>query len=119
YGGFVMTYVNVRALLFAGALIAISGDAKSGEILNSYAHDRGTFDASTSTTSAVTVKCLNVTGAASGGISPSCYIHSPGYNRLLQIGQSIGTTGPGLVSLGCAGSRRPGQTLSCSASVET
>lgn len=109
---------NVISLLCSAAcLLGISGGVSAVEILNSYANDRGTFDASTNATSAVTVKCLSVTGASSGGITPHCYIGSPGYNRLLPIGHSIGTTGPGLISLGCVGNRAPGRTLSCSAEV--
>lgn len=110
---------NATAVSFLLVVLALGFpiSAKSVEILNSYANDRETHDAHTNTTSAVTVKCLEVNGAASNGIQPRCYIASPGYNRLLPVGHSIGTTGAGTVSLACVGTRPPRKTLSCSAEV--
>lgn len=112
-----MMEVRAVSLVLAVLALGLPIPGNGAEILNSYANDRETFDASTSTTSAVTVKCLSVNGAARNGITPRCYIASPGYNRLLPIGHSIGTTGPGTVSLACVGTRPPRQTLSCSAEV--
>lgn len=60
-----------------------------------------------------TVKCTSATG----GTNVRCYIHSPGYNRLLQVGESAGTSGAGNVQLDCTGTRPPNGVLSCTAEV--
>src|SRR5690606_33239585 len=114
YGDLSMNRLNNKSVLYFLMLLSISGGAKSVEYLNSYSNDRESHDASTATSSAVTVTCLNVTGSLPGGLPPACYILSPGYNQLLRIGQSIVTTGPGMVSLGCVGLRGVGSTHSCS-----
>jgi hypothetical protein len=64
-----------------------------------------------------TVTCI---GATNGGGGPNsrpatCYITGPGYHGDVSLGQSIGTSGAGTVTLGCDGSPEP---LHCTARVK-
>lgn len=106
----------------AVGILAVAGMASTighaAETLNASSNDRGAWPGSTIATSVVAVKCLSVTGASSNSISPRCFVSGPGYSSYVDIGQSIGTSGPGVVTLTCSGARAPGRTLSCSAVVD-
>lgn len=111
---------NALSVAVATGVLALllSGAGQAAEVINASANDNGDQAGMTVTTSVVAIKCLSVTGASSGGISPRCFISAPGYSSYVDIGQSVGTTGPGAVTLTCSGLRRPGRTLSCSAAVD-
>ncbi len=72
-----------------------------------------TGHASVSTTAVVTC-----TQAAGGQYGTFCYVQSPGWTGLLTVGQSIGTNGPGTVTLHCNGQYPIGGGLSCTAKVD-
>ena len=60
------------------------------------------------------VKCTFATGNNPQQNPPSCFITAPGYSGTLARGQSIGTSGPGTVSLTCNGQA----PLRCSAQIQ-
>lgn len=56
---------------------------------------------------------------ASGGIyGTKCSINAPGITTLLDVGQSIGTSGPGTVTLKCYGQYNSGGGLTCKAKID-
>lgn len=74
----------------------------------------GSYPDSAPVVSPATVTCTSVFGASGG----RCQISGPGVNPInLNPGQSVGTSGPGTVTLWCTGYIPVGQTLSCTASV--
>lgn len=102
----------------AVAAMAAAPVAYGAEILNASASDRGTQSDSTVAASVAAIKCLGVSGAERDGITPKCRIDGPGFVGYVGIGQTVGTTGGGSITLTCSGTRGVGRTLSCSAAVD-
>jgi hypothetical protein len=61
------------------------------------------------------VTCLSAKAPATATGYATCYIFAPGFHGNVPAGNSIVTTGPGAVRLGCDGYPYP---VSCSARVE-
>lgn len=101
----------IFGLFFFNAAIAssstITATARNGQ------STQGT--ASTAKVSLIT--CIQATGGGEAGTS--CDIQAPGWNGLVSQGESIGTTGPGLVVLNCNGSyAAAGGGLTCIAKID-
>jgi hypothetical protein len=60
------------------------------------------------------VKCESATGSNPRQYPPSCTIVAPGYSGTVNIGQTIGTSGAGTVTLTCNGQA----PLRCTASIQ-
>lgn len=64
-----------------------------------------------------TVTCTQASGGGQGGTF--CSVQAPGWNGVLSVGESVGTSGPGNVSLGCIGSyAASGGGLNCAARID-
>ena len=60
------------------------------------------------------VTCASATGANPRDNPPSCNITAPGYGGTVNVGQTVGTSGAGTVTLTCNGQA----PLSCSARIQ-
>ncbi len=109
------------ALLVAGFASAGCASAATQTISASVNNGNATYGtASTFTFS--TVKCVSASGG-SGTLAPSCGVTGPGTfgtngSAPLRVGETVSTTGPGTITLGCYGSSSNGHPLSCSATVD-
>lgn len=104
----------VVAVLMTGLFFAATAGATTKTIYAT-ANSNGSTTGSASMSSASKVTC---TSASGGGTSSRCFIQAPGWSGLLTAGQSIGTSGPGTVTLSCTGTYPVGGSLSCSAKVD-
>lgn len=103
--------VLVPALLFANIASAatqnITAKASGGSFTTGNAIS----------TSPSVVTCTKASGGQDG--SSACAISAPGWNGLLRVGESIGTAGPGNVTLTCQGVyAASGGSLSCAAKID-
>jgi len=93
---------------------------KPSQTISASAHNGSTIQGSAATVAPVTVTCTSASGGTSG---TTCGIRGPGTfgtngYAIVAVGQSVGTTGGGDISLGCNGSySASGGGLTCSALV--
>ncbi|SBV49908.1 putative membrane protein [Xanthomonas bromi] len=107
---FIIYFILAVIILFSDTVVAstaITATARNGQVI------QGT--ASTTTLSLIT--CIQAIGGGEGGTR--CNIQAPGWNGVVSEGESIGTTGPGNVVLGCDGTyAAAGGSLTCIARID-
>jgi hypothetical protein len=109
-------FPGVVAVLVAGGLLAGAAFAATQTITAS-TRNGGSTPGSATATSASRVTCTQASGATAGTI-PRCSLQAPGWNGVVEVGKSIGTTGAGNVVLNCNGSYPANGGLSCTAQID-
>lgn len=102
------------ALLFCFS--ALSG-AEAAETLSSYSSQGSKYPDTIGTSSSVSVKCTSASGASSGSTA-RCHVKAPGFQGNVDVGSTIGTSGPGNVELTCSGNYPANGMLTCTAVVD-
>lgn len=95
-------------------------DANACEVnksLSAYNSGGGSYGETTALFSPAIATCTGASGASSGDTA-RCFIDAPGHYGTVDAGQTVVTTGPGTLHLGCHGPYAAHATLSCTATVE-
>jgi hypothetical protein len=97
------------------AFSAVNVASASTQTISASARNGGQTPGTAAISSPSAVTCTAAMGGTSG---TKCRIIAPGYSGLVSVGQSIGTTGAGTVTLYCSGSYPANGGLSCTAKVD-
>lgn len=106
--------LEVIAVFAIGLLCAHPAKATTQTISSSSSGGGTNFGTATVNTASV-VTC---TYAAGGTYGTSCYINAPGWGGVVNVGQSIGTSGAGTVTLSCYGQYPVNGGLNCTAKID-
>lgn len=111
---------SLCSFVFLIVLLSFTGVAgATTQTITATAKNGSVYAGTASIASSSVVTCTKATGSVSG-VTTYCYIQSPGWNGLISVGQSIGTTGAGTVTLTCNGQySTPGSGLSCAATIDS
>lgn len=104
------------AVLLVGMFLAGSAAAATQTITASTSNGGSTSGNALATT-ASRITCTQASGGTSG-TTPRCSIQAPGWNGVVEVGKSIGTTGAGNVILNCSGTYPANGGLSCAAQID-
>ncbi len=112
---------NVWKTCFSGLLMAGLGLCNSAaaatQTITASAHNGQSNRGMGLATTLSVVTCTRAVGGGAAGTR--CSIEAPGWNGVLSVGESIGTTGPGNVILNCNGSYSAnGGSLGCTATID-
>jgi hypothetical protein len=96
----------------------LSGQAKVSHVISASFDQTGQHPGLSPIAGPATVSCLTATSDIQNPQPPpSCNILTPGYNGDVKVGQSVGASGAGTVTLTCSGNGQ-GNKLACSARVQ-
>lgn len=101
--------------LFAVALLCANPASATTQTISSSSSGGGTVLGTANVTTASAVTCTQASGGTYG---TSCYINAPGWGGVVRVGQSIGTSGAGTVTLRCYGQYPVNGGLNCTAKVD-
>ncbi len=104
--------------VFAFGLLFMDPAGAAVQNITARSSSNGPVQGNAITTSSAVVTCTEASGG-SAGTTTYCYIQSPGWNGLVPKGQSIGTSGGGVISLNCNGQYSAnGGRLECAARID-
>lgn len=95
------------------AVIVDSTACVAEQNLSAYARNGSQYPDSAATSSPASLTCTSASGASNA----RCSFSAPGFMGFVGVGQTVGTTGPGTVTLYCAGTYPVGGGLNCAAKV--
>lgn len=109
-------FSGVVVAVLAGGLLVGSAFAATQTITAS-TRNGGSTSGNAIAPSASRITCTQASGGSAGTI-PRCSVQAPGWNGVVEVGKSIGTTGAGNVVLNCNGTYPATGGLSCAAQID-
>lgn len=106
---------TLSALLFSAFIMYASVAGATTQTISASANVSGSTTGTAPVSSPAVVTCTQASGGTYG---TKCSINAPGINTLMDVGQSIGTSGPGTVTLKCYGQYGSSGGLNCKAKID-